>query len=143
MPGPLKVKDTLPTEVDGKPTQNSYGRPIATNEEGVRNFWKWFGNSKIVDDAGLPMPLYHGTAATFDQFKPGGPEPHMSGPAIWLTPDRERPPAAHNIGWTDRYKEGANVMPLYTSMKKPLVLDDSTRSTGPRRYSLMAPVHSP
>ena len=34
------------------------------------NFWKWFGNSKVVNSDGSPMIVYHGTNAEFDSFKP-------------------------------------------------------------------------
>ena len=60
--------DTI--EVDGKqrPTKNSNGKPIAQTEEGLRNFWRWFGDSKVVDAEGRPLVVYHGTTADFDTF---------------------------------------------------------------------------
>lgn len=59
-------------EVDGRqrPTANSKGQPIAATEEGVRNFWKWFGDSKVVDADGRPLVVYHGTGKSFDTFEP-------------------------------------------------------------------------
>ena len=67
------AKNSLPEtiEVDGeqKPTTNSEGRPIAATEEGVRNFYKWFGNSKVVDNDGRPLVMYHGTPNKgFEEF---------------------------------------------------------------------------
>lgn len=62
-------------EIDGKqrPTTNSNGQPIAATEEGVRNFWKWFGDSKVVDAGGRPLVVYHGTASTdITEFRPRG-----------------------------------------------------------------------
>ena len=49
--------------VDGvdRPVENSEGNPIAQTEEGVRNFWKWFGDSKVVDAEGRPLVVYRGT----------------------------------------------------------------------------------
>ena len=32
------------------------------------NFWKWFGDSKIVDTKGKPLVLYHGTNNKFNTF---------------------------------------------------------------------------
>ena len=32
------------------------------------NFWKWFGNSKIVDTDGEPLVVYHGSKTMFDSF---------------------------------------------------------------------------
>ena len=40
---------------------NSLGKPIHETEEGIRNFWKWFGRSKTIDKYGRPLVLYHGT----------------------------------------------------------------------------------
>lgn len=48
-------------EIDGvqRSTKNSNGQPIAQTEEGTRNFWKWFGDSKEVDDQGRPLLFTH------------------------------------------------------------------------------------
>lgn len=61
-------------DVDGvaRPTTNSEGQPLASTEAGVRAFWNWFGDSKVVDAQGKPLVVYHGTqGAEFDGFKPG------------------------------------------------------------------------
>lgn len=29
----------------------------------------WFGNSKVIDDSGKPLVVYHGTTASFNSFK--------------------------------------------------------------------------
>jgi hypothetical protein len=70
--GPVKFSlsgDTI--EVDGKVRQrrNSEGMLIHPTEEGIRNFWKWFGDSVVVDDEGRPIVLYHGTTYDFYEFK--------------------------------------------------------------------------
>ena len=31
-------------------------------------FRRWFGDSKVVDERGEPLVVYHGTAADFDTF---------------------------------------------------------------------------
>lgn len=58
--------------IDGKdrPATNSNGQPIHPTEEGVRNFWKWFGDSRVVDSQGRPLVVYHGTDKKFNEFKP-------------------------------------------------------------------------
>ena len=33
------------------------------------NFWKWFGNSKVVDSQGNPLVVYHGSSKLFNTFK--------------------------------------------------------------------------
>lgn len=47
---------------------NNKGRNIHPTEDGIENFWKWFGNSKVVDSSGRPLVVYHGTDADFDYF---------------------------------------------------------------------------
>lgn len=57
--------------VDGvaRPTHNSAGHPIAATPEATAKFWQWFGDSKVVDDQGRPMVVYHGTdAPDFSEF---------------------------------------------------------------------------
>ena len=73
--GPAVLRtDTLPDTitVNGveRPTTNSTGKPIHPTEEGVRNFYKWFGASKAVDKDGKPLVVYHGTTENFDSFNP-------------------------------------------------------------------------
>lgn len=62
----------LPATVDingvQRPTTNSNGQPIAQTEQGVRNFWRWFGDSKVVDAEGRPLVVYHGTTSDIEQF---------------------------------------------------------------------------
>jgi len=117
------------TDVDGveRPALNSEGRPIHPTEEGVRNFWRWFGNSKAVDAEGRPKIYYHATPGSFGEFRPGGNDPALSGPAIWVTDDKTYQPAAHNVGRRrGHYNEGTNVMPLYLRAERPLLIDDQT-----------------
>lgn len=47
---------------------NSNGERIAKSEAALRNFWAWFGDSKVVDDKGRPLVVYHGTSSEFDTF---------------------------------------------------------------------------
>ena len=49
-------------EVDGKKrtVYNSKGKRIAKSAEALTNFWRWFGDSKVVDEQGRPLVVYHG-----------------------------------------------------------------------------------
>lgn len=62
--GGRSLEQSLPAtiEIDGveQPTVNSEGQPLAATEEGVRAFWAWFGDSKVVDADGRPLVVYHG-----------------------------------------------------------------------------------
>ena len=57
-------------QIDGKSraARNSLGRRIARTEEGLRAFYKWFGDSKVVDKQGRPLVVYHG-GGRFNTFK--------------------------------------------------------------------------
>lgn len=60
----------IPQELFGteRTVYNSNGDRIAKSEPALRNFWAWFGDSKVVDDKGRPLVVYHGTSSEFDTF---------------------------------------------------------------------------
>ena len=114
-------------QIDGKSraARNSLGRRIARTEEGLRAFYKWFGDSKAVDEQGRPLVVYHGTYAEFDTF------------------DKEKIGGAHDQGfygrgfYFSRYKGearsyGSKVMPVYLKISKPFDLEgvDSGKYSG-------------
>jgi len=49
-------------EIDGvmRSTLSAGGTPLGKNPAEVKRFWKWFGNSKMVDSNGRPRVFYHG-----------------------------------------------------------------------------------
>lgn len=55
------LPDTITIDGVERPTTNSNGKPIHPTEDGVRKFWEWFGDSKVVDEKGRPLVVYHGT----------------------------------------------------------------------------------
>ena len=57
-------------------------RPIFPSIEGIKNFWNWFGKSRVTDDEGRPIIMYHGSPYNFSVFRPGG-----RAEAIFLSPD--------------------------------------------------------
>jgi hypothetical protein len=72
-------------------------------------FKAWFGDSKVVDEQGKPLVVYHGTASDFAAFD--ADRSRDSG--IWMTPV---PGAAEMYSGGG---EGANLMPVYASIKNP------------------------
>lgn len=68
--GSTPIGEATEIEVDGvmRPALNSTGKPIHPTQEGVRNFWKWFGDSRVVDEQGRPLVVYHGTNNDFSKF---------------------------------------------------------------------------
>lgn len=60
--------------IDGKErtVYNSNGDRIAKSKEALENFYRWFGDSKVVDEQGRPLVVYHGTdKAGFNIFDKG------------------------------------------------------------------------
>lgn len=104
--------DAVTVEVDGieRPAMNSNGVPIHDTVEGVRNFWRWFGDSKAVDAEGRPLVVYHGSSSQFERFKESD--------QYYLTDD----PGIANE-YADASGDNPNVMPLYSALKTPYEFD--------------------
>jgi uncharacterized membrane protein YgcG len=81
--------------------------------EHAKAFTKWFGDSKVVDDKGEPLVVYHGTGAGFDEFQPSAKG--MLGPGIYASADKD------DYGPYSPYagKDNAQVKPLYMTIRNP------------------------
>ncbi|MBQ4493899.1 MAG: hypothetical protein II972_04810, partial [Elusimicrobiaceae bacterium] len=92
--------------VDGKKraARNSEGNLIHTNLAAIRNFYKWFGDSKVVDEQGRPLVVYHGTSGKFNIFK---------GVKHFFTDNKDL---------ADAYGS-AETMPVYLRAENPLMVD--------------------
>jgi hypothetical protein len=99
----------------------SDAQPMASNRAAPETpeFKKFFGNSKVVDDAGKPMVVYHGTGADITAFKPsdGG----SLGEGIYFTDDAD---AASRFA--ERKEEDMNVLPVYIKAENILDADNIT-----------------
>lgn len=105
--------------IDGKErsTTNSNGQPLAQTEEGVRNFWNWFGESKVVDKQGRPLVVYHGSPEIFNSFdtdKIGKAHGRSEGAGFYFTTDR---------GVAEGYAEGRPVYETYLRIENPASYD--------------------
>ena len=63
------IYESLQATYSGKPSTNSLGKPIHDTEEGIANFWNWFGSSVTVDASGRPIVFFHGNIGDFDEFQ--------------------------------------------------------------------------
>lgn len=117
--------------IDGidRPTTNSSGALIAQTEDGIRNFWRWFGRSKAVDDKGRPLVVYHGTTADIEAFDPSkaNENTYLGGTenTVFLSdnPDVASSYAGRRTNMTgleESYAAGSNVVPVYLKIDKPL-----------------------
>lgn len=83
-------------------------------------FKRWFGDSKVVDDQGKPLVVYHGSTADIEAFDPS--KSPIGNRALYFTSRREL---------ADVYAKDAGVVyPVFLSMQNPLVLDGSRRLAG-------------
>jgi hypothetical protein len=88
-------------------------------------FQNWFGDSKVVDANGKPLVVYHGTARDFTEFTLGvggkGGRADTRG-VVFFT---NSPTQAEFFGKMEsrRSGEGERLLPVFLSMKNPLVHD--------------------
>lgn len=64
--------ETITINGKDRSVYNSAGERIAKSAEALRNFYKWFGDSKAVDADGKPLVLYHGARgkSNITEFRP-------------------------------------------------------------------------
>lgn len=133
------IGDATTIDVDGvqRPALNSNGQPIHPTLEGVRNFWRWFGDSKVVDEQGRPLVVYHGTAADFEAFDPkrlGARDAGFFGRGFYFAPDEDTAQGyADSAAEDDGLPiENSAVIPGYVALQNPFVwdmADDGAAST--------------
>lgn len=100
---------------------NSNGNRIAKTAEGLRAFYEWFGDSKVVDKQGRPLVVYHGTRAKFSEFDKAkkGQASDVSRVGFWFSPSKEfGENFSKDIWYGD---EEIQVMPVYLSLKNPKI----------------------
>lgn len=79
------------------------------------NFWKWFGNSKVVDKDGKPLIVFHGTPdREFTEFDPTKPKLHRKLEDIGGIYFTSNQMVAGN------YRKGGRILSVYLKIEKPL-----------------------
>ena len=123
--------DTVTVDGVARSRTNSDGRPLHPTDEGVRNFWRWFGDSAVVDAEGRPLVVYHGTLADFNTFDRGaesnfryGDSPDSGGIFFARTPEA----VEYYLEGRRGFEKGANVIPSYVSIRNPAHIEDAPRS---------------
>jgi hypothetical protein len=90
---------------------NSWAKEKFGSDEKAENFTKWFGDSKIVNESGEPIVVYHGASQKFDEFKISGRrDAGWHGPGHYFYAKES---------WAKGY--GKEVMPVYLSIKNPAI----------------------
>lgn len=77
-------------------------------------FKKWFGDSKVVDESGKPLVVYHGTNADFDTFDKEKQNKGFFGQGFYFSSDNK---------FSEHY--GKNILPVYLKMLKPYINGNS------------------
>jgi hypothetical protein len=97
------------------------GRPAVARQAESSAFKKWFGNSKVVDDNGDPLVMYHGTDKDFNVFENRGGKVSV----LFSTFDVDRKGFffAKDKGLSLEY--GSKLVPVYLSIQKPANFLDS------------------
>ncbi len=91
-------------------------------------FANWFGDSKVVDAKGNPKVVFHGTRSSFDAFDPKevGSNFRADDRGFFFTTD---PGEASDYAEGDTVgankRDGANVMPVYLSIQRPLLINEA------------------
>lgn len=119
---------------EGTPKPRRYMRSIvngkATNLNEIQwllahtqLFNRWFGVSKVVDENGEPMVMYHGSDKVFKEFKPEAIKVKKSLMTLWSGP---------GFYFTDKktiaeiYAKGeAEPMEVFVRLENPLVVDET------------------
>jgi hypothetical protein len=121
--GILRSNDTPDTiEVDGvqRPIVNSNGQQIHPTEEGIRNFWKWFGDSKVVDRQGRPLVVYHGTPFDFDAFDTERVARHYGKGAFFAASASDASLFSGSTSSMDERGANPRIIPAYIKLDKPI-----------------------
>lgn len=119
------MPDTITVNGKKRPTSNSEGKPIADSIEKIESFYKWFGDSKVVDDQGRPLVVYHGghfEASAFTAFDEAllDPENDM-GAGFYFTDSRvDAEGYDYNLDF-----DTPQVLEVYLSTKKPFTIGES------------------
>ena len=89
-------------------------------------FRRWFGNSKVVDENGKPLVVYHSTHAEFTEADPTRGVSSLGfhvGTAEQAQATQETAGTKADVD-ARRPMEGQRIMPLYVSLQSPLRMED-------------------
>ncbi len=90
-------------------------------------FRRWFGNSAVVDNRGLPLVVYHGTTAKFDAFRPHERKGEQLGFGIHFAEDMAMADLYAHDQHAARKGSTPRVIDVYLSVQRPLVADTIVR----------------
>lgn len=103
----------------------AFGQAVRQTE--TPEFKRWFGDSKVVDENGQPLVVYHGTTEDFASFDSFGRSLGAHFGTRGQAEDRlafsaDQTGARYFFG---EYDPGAQIMPVYISVRNPLRLEEN------------------
>lgn len=105
---PAYKGETITINGKERTVYNSNGDRIAQSKEALENFYRWFGDSKVVDEQGRPLVVYHGSDSNFEVFDRTKTRSTMDIQGNFFSP------------WElDAQGYGQNVRAFYLSIKNP------------------------
>jgi hypothetical protein len=110
-------------------------RPLFSRVEPTETpeFKRWFGDSKVVDESGAPLVVYHGTGAQFDAFsKDAEPMNYETDRGLFhFTTDRKEAESysKHGGAFGEIENKNPRVISAYVSLQNPFVIDNSDSPT--------------
>lgn len=79
------------------------------------SFKKWFGESKVTDNSGQPIVVYHARSGDFGEFDTAG-RGKTKGTGAFFS-------SSADVASTYAVGKDENIVPVYLSMKSPVVID--------------------
>ncbi|HRS75474.1 MAG TPA: ABC transporter transmembrane domain-containing protein, partial [Anaerolineaceae bacterium] len=126
------VRDVKSGRIYNKPAMRKLGAPIQEAITKTEAFRKWFGNSRVVDEDGEPLVVYHTGAfddskiisASDVQKEKGNYDPDRFNHGIYFTADAEYS-GTYGESLSGKPLEGASMFPVYLSIQNPLIIDNN------------------
>ena len=99
------------------------GERKSVRDRATANFLRWFGDSKVVDEKGEPLVVYHGTAIDLKDNAFNENLAKSEGGAFFFShsPLMKNPATNANEYAAGRAGDSQQVMPVFLSMKNPLI----------------------
>lgn len=118
----LISRSSLPDliDIDGieRPSKNNQGRYIVVSLHALTRFWRWFGESKAIDDQGRPIVFYHGTGHDIQAFRES--KHGNLGAGIYLTDSiKEAETYTYSPEHYPNHIPGGNIIAVYVRTLKP------------------------
>jgi len=118
-----------PGGLSGASEDSRFSREGAVKQTDTPEFKAWFGDSKVVDENGDPLVVYHGTQSdlnVFDDVYRGV----SSGDSGWFGEGfyfTDSPELASQYAYAaGDGTEGSNIIPAYVALKNPAVADSAS-----------------